>query len=164
MGTPTYEAIATASATTGQGTSQISFNAIPQTYTHLIVVADIFAGSAAELRLTAANASNYVTTFMATGTSGTPSVSSVSSTAQFRTGSTSVVSTGVSSARFEIFNYSLSSRHKPVLYRMGRAAAAQLNGTGIIEMTSGAAIASIGLSLSVDDFNTGTTITLYGVK
>lgn len=165
MGTPTYEAIATFTIASGGSTvASFTFSSIPQTYTNLVLVGDTVTGAAGDIRLTATNASAYVSIVINSGTSGTPTIANITGAAQLRTSEAgNGTGTDTGSVRIEFLNYSLTSRHKPILYRIGRSGRGQANGSGMFEMTSGAAITSFTITSSGGNFAAPTTFTLYGI-
>jgi hypothetical protein len=161
----TYEKIATTTLSSGAVT--VTFSSIPATYTDLRIVAVPTAASAINLayRFNGDTATNYSATFLyGLGSSaGSGRISSYN--ALYATFAGNVVSTPTMWA-IDIFSYG-GSTNKTALFSMD----ADLNGSGAVGRNVGlwrstAAITSVSVYTysGVDQFTTGSTFTLYGIK
>jgi hypothetical protein len=167
----TYEPIST--QTLGSDIATVTFSAIPQTYTDLVLVANLkhsFVGSAAVqlngLQFNSDTATNYSTTYIQ-GNGSAASSSRLSSQAAITILSSMASATSFMPSIFHIFNYTNATTYKTVLFRQGNA---DDSGYG--------AVASVGLwratpaAITIIDFKatstyvwkTGSTFTLYGIK
>ena len=166
MATATYIPIAT--QTLGSASSSITFSSIPNTYTDLrLVVSNAItsAGDNLAIQINGDTGANYSLTNLRG--QGTTAISgNATSTNRVYFDSSSSLSTTVPQAYFiDIFSYA-GSTNKTVL----GAAAADMNGSGSVELTVGlwrstAAITSITVKTDggVNTFNTGTIFTLWGI-
>jgi hypothetical protein len=160
----TYEPIAT--TTLSSAASSITFSSIPGTYTDLrLVVNCISVGSSTGyVRFNSDSATNYSRTnvrgngSVAASGRGTSSSEGVAIQASQATGTNPVLWT------LDVFSYA-GSTNKTTL----ATAANDQNGTGNVEYTvslwrNTAAITSLEIRTTIDNFNSGTTATLYGIK
>ena len=163
----TYEPIAT--TTLGSAASSITFSSIPSTYTDLRVVlvtkttsgnADIY------LRFNSDSGSNYSRTILYGTGSVAGSGRNTSQTYLYLTGTAYPNASYAALVEADIFSYA-GSTYKTLLNKV----ATDKNGAGGVEANVGlwrstSAITSITLTLeaSAQDFPTGTTATLYGIK
>jgi hypothetical protein len=170
----TYEPIAT--TTLGSSASTISFTSIPSTYTDLVVV--VYANASASNHLYARwgngsydSGTNYSNTGMYARSTTNDYGSDRNSNFAFARlnpftygvpNATSTFGTTLVSLQ----NYSNSTTFKVALTRVSGVGASDYAGTeaGIILWRSTAAINQIQFSLPSGNFNTGTTITIYGIK
>ena len=169
----TYEPIATMNGTGTTGGEVISFTSIPQTYTDLVVVANLL--------LTTASGSNTITMSVNTGTgsaySGTVVLSNGASALSSRQTATTVwypqsagyslSSTITTPMVMHIGNYANTTTFKPVVTRV----AADRNGSGITALHVGQFLSTAAINritFSSNEANnfwtTSTMFTLYGIK
>ena len=167
-----FESIATA---TGTGSSDtITFTSIPSTYKHLQIRALAKNSDGADtalgnftIVLNSDTGSNYArhyvrgdgSTATADGRATQTSMQSAQSVAGG--GSTSIYGVSI----IDIHDYANTSKYKTIRYFDG----VDLNGSGRVGLGSGlwmntAAVSSISLRVNFANWNTGTTIALYGIK
>ncbi len=159
----TYEPIAT--NTLASGTASITFSAIPATYTDLVLV---FAGSAASsgtdsisMRFNGDTTTNYSYTVLSGNGSTATSGRGTSTTS---IAGALITSTEQTNSIWNICNYANTTTFKSVLARGNIAGALVRTGVGIWRKTP-EAITSITLFPdSGQNFATGCTFTLYGIK
>ena len=166
MATPTYDLLD--SVTLASSAASVTFSSISQDYGDLIIVWDKFfrAGSNQINTLVAFNgdSSNYSTVYMYGNGS---SAASSSSTAQQRLAWGSIYapsSTNSTQGVVQIMDYSATDKHKTTLMR---ANVIGTNGFGALasasRWASTAAVTSITISSSIDQFAAGATVHLYGI-
>jgi hypothetical protein len=161
----TYEKIAT--TTLGSAASSITLGSIPSTYTDLRLVVSYFSISTQtwmNVRYNSDSGSNYSVTFMRGAAGSTYSGQQTSQSSLSPLGYYGATSTIPAFDTIDIFSYA-GSTYKTCLW----TEACQLSGGGQIYSTVGlwrstSAITSINILAQVDNFATGTTATLYGIK
>jgi hypothetical protein len=151
----TYEPIAT--NTLGSASSTVSFTSIPSTYTDLVLVIGGAASNAQGMFLYFNNdtAANYSRTYVyGTG----------SSAISDRVGDHKVleIGTAISTLTASVMNYSNTTTFKTTLTRGGSAANLTIAEVGTWRST--AAINRIDVTTGTGTMNTGTVLTLYGIK
>ena len=161
----TYEPIAT--TTLGSAAASITFSSIPNTYTDLrLVVTCISVGnSTGYVRCNGDSGTNYSLTLL-NGNGSTASTSRYTNNSNGlgiqtsnATGTTPVLWT------VDLFSYASTSIYKTAL----TTASNDQNGSGSVQRTVAlwrdtSAINSLEIRTTIDNFNTGTTATLYGIK
>jgi hypothetical protein len=158
MATQTYDPIA--SITLGAATASVTFSAIPQTYTDLVIVmfSDQTASSSSQIQFNGDTATNYsLTNISGDGSTG----------ASTRASSASAPSISTSSANdqisiINIMNYSNTTTNKTSIIRTNDASASV--GVRVILWRSTAAITSIRLFSNTSTFTSNSTFNLYGIK
>ena len=156
----TYEPIATYTAPSN--IANYTFSSIPSTYTDLILVAngknDSAGNRALYVRFNGDSGTNYSLTQMqgdgTNATSNRASNQNQSALGNFLNNTTITIS------HFQ--NYSNTSINKTIVNRSN--AASTVVQTNVNLWRSNSAISSILLFLNADNFATGTTFTLYGIK
>lgn len=159
----TYEPIAT--TTLSSAASSITFSSIPSTYTDLrvVLVGTVTSGAAAWLRFNSDTGANYSETYLEG--SGSAALSGMNAPATKLTMvSTFFSTTQPSFVTADIFSYA-GSTNKTCLMEHNQ----DFNGSGYVGRKVGlwrntAAITTVTLSTSGNQFATGTTATLYGIK
>jgi hypothetical protein len=160
----TYEPIAT--TTLGSAASSITFSSIPSTYTDLRIIINCISvgNSTGWVRCNGDSGTNYSLTHIngngATATSGrsTSTSNGLGIQTSVATGTTPVLWT------FDLFSYASTSIYKTAL----TTASNDQNGAGSVQRTvamwqNTSAVTSLEVRTSIDNFNTGTTATLYGI-
>lgn len=156
----TYEPIATQ---TISGTTVVTFNSIPQTYTDLVLVAMTLSGSGGNSQLTVNNDSgaNYSQTLIyGDGTSAVSSRYSASNFLYEVEANYSATAPAIGVMNF--MNYSNTTTYKSIISQGGVA-----NGRTNARVSlwrSTAAISRIDIVQNTANYTTGTTFTLYGIK
>ena len=153
----TYDKIA--SQTLGSAATTISFTSIPATYTDVVMVlAGIYtATNYINVRVNNDGGSNYSFTYLRGDISS--ATSGRNSNQSFGFG----ITESATNAIFQFQNYSNTTTNKTVLFRSGRASDDTRASVGLWRST--AAINRIDLYHdSTNGFNTGTMVTLYGIK
>jgi hypothetical protein len=159
----TYDSIAT--TTLSVGTATVTFSAIPATFTDLVLV---FSGTAAtgstdsiSIRFNGDTATNYSFTNLSGNGSAASSARSSSDTS---IAPALITSTEVSNNIWNIFNYSNTTTFKNVLVRANIAGASTRASVGLWRKTP-EAISSITLTIvGGQNFASGCTFSLYGIK
>ena len=160
----TYEPIAT--NTLGSNTTTITFSSISGAYTDLVLVCQVqrstATGTYLQMRFNSDTGSNYSTTFLSgNGTSAT----------SWRDSNRTDINLDYYAApqnnswtirNISINNYSNTTTYKTVLNRANDAS--QGTDAGVHLWRSTAAISTITLTMPSNDFITGSTFTLYGIK
>ena len=157
----TYEPIAT--TTLGSAANTTTFSGISGSYTDLILVTNVIGTGDLQIncRVNGDTGTNYSTTYI--GGNGTNVVSSRQSSASFMgTDLYFSVTTNGNATILQFQNYSNSTTYKTMLSR-SNAADKGTNATVSLWRNT-AAITSITLYTTSNNFNTGSTFTLYGVK
>lgn len=151
----TYEPIATYTA--GSGQTSYTFSSIAATYTDLVFVINGTANPAQNLSLqfNGDTGSNYSATYM-DGNGSSASSGRVSSQTNALVGA---MYSGQGVNIFSIMNYSNSTTYKTVISRSSYAGSVVASYVSLWRST--AAINSVKINNS---FDTGTVITLYGIK
>lgn len=155
----TYNTVAT--YTFPSAASSYTFSSIPQTYTDLVLVmSTVFSGSATGIRyqLNSDNGNNYAYMRMYGSSS---SLQSDGDTAFTSPGSFGIIDTGINTMVINFLNYTDTNKLKMLL--------AKHSGVNYVDTycscwNSTAAINSIQVSLSGQNFSAGTNFTLYGIR
>ena len=151
----TYEPIAT--TTLGSGTASVSFTSIPSTYTDLFLTIGGAASSAQGMFLYFNNdtAANYSRTLVyGDGSSALSSRSSDHKVLE--------IGTAISTITANVMNYSNATTYKTTLTRGGSAANLTIAQVGLWRNTT--AINRIDVTTGTGTMNTGTVLTIYGIK
>lgn len=154
----TYEPIAT--TTLGSAATTISFTSISSAYTDIVMVlAGVYtANNYVNMKLNNDSTSTYSNTYLRGD--GTSATSGRASNASYGIGFTAG---SPENAIFHIMNYANTTTNKTVLIRSNTASSETRATVGLWRST--AAINRIDLIHdSANGFNTGTTVTLYGIK
>lgn len=156
----TYEPIATYTAPSAQ--ASYTFSSIPSTYTDLVLV---FSGSATatsyiSLQYNGDTASNYSVTLLRGD--GSVATSSRYSTTEIYASISATNTTAINNVIFQIQNYSNTTTFKTNLSRANNAGVSTEAGVGLWRST--AAINAVKVSSPTNNFATGSTFTLYGIK
>ena len=162
----TYEPIAT--TTLGSATGTVTFSSIAGTYTDLVLICNIAqaaGNNSLRIRYNSDTGTNYSRTYLlgngSTASSGRTS-SDVSGYLSETTGSTTLELAVVA----HIMNYSNTTTYKTHISRSNRASSSVDATVGLWRSTS--AITRIDLAMGgsfpANNFATGSTFTLYGIK
>lgn len=163
----TYTPIAT--TTLSGATANYTFSSIPATYTDLILVANFIGASTAGNSLvfrvgngSVDTGSNYSTTFLE-GNGSSASSSRVSNgTFAYAIGSGSSTSTSIPQTNIiQFMNYANTSTYKTFINRGGSPDAILAANVNLWRST--VAINTIQIYIASENFNTGSTFTLYGI-
>ena len=160
--TATYEKIAT--TTLGSATNDVTFSSIPATYTDIVVIcyAKVTTGSAdLWFNFNSDTGSNYSITFLSGSASTIQSVRNTNATKMSVT-NYGYLQTDFGAYIINIQNYSNTTTYKSSLARANTTTNGLAAGAGIWRNT--AAISTIKISPSENNFATGSTFTLYGIK
>jgi hypothetical protein len=157
----TYESIAT--QTLGSATASITFSSIPATYTDLLMV---FSGSATAIsyisfRYNGDTGSNYSVTLIR-GNGSAALSSRYSNITELYASEGATNDTTINNVIFQIQNYSNTTTYKTGLIRANNAGVSAEAGVGLWRNT--AAINSLTVLSPSNNFATGSTFTLYGIK
>jgi hypothetical protein len=156
---PTYTPLA--NVTLGTAATSVTFSSIPATYRDLILIITAQrTGTPVNvgMRFNGDSGSNYSSVYM-TGT-GSSSVSATVSSTNFQLDLYPYPpSSGFNNYIVQMMDYSATDKHKPILVRVNDAGNATEASAG--RWASTAAVNSLALTLS--NFNTGSTFSLYGV-
>jgi len=163
----TYEPIST--QTLGSDTATVTFSTIPQTYTDLILVAEIRSSRAANtgdtmrVRFNSDTGSNYSTTVLQGSADGAESTRFTSATFCYvRVPAATATANVFSPSIWHIMNYSNTTTNKTTLQK-GSIAAVQVEiDTSLWRNT--AAITTIDISAASGNLVSGSKFTLYGIK
>ena len=161
MATPTYTLID--SEVLASAAASVTFSSIPATYRDLVLVVDIpttSGGTSAGLRFNSDSGTNY-SVVNARGDGSSATSAEAAQTAISGPGQS--VSTGTSgNFIFQIFDYSATDKHKPVLTRTNNAAG---NGTQMAahRWANTAAVTAIEI-LSFGTYPTASSFYLYGIE
>lgn len=156
----TYEPIAT--ITVGSPTASITLSSIPSTYTDLIIVGNYvcISNRLSMIRVNGDTGSNYsVTYFGGNGSAGFSGRTS-NDTVIYGPNNNGVNGVGI----IQINNYSNTSTFKTILTNGGAAQSPGNTGGSIGVWRSTAAINSVTWFPNGDDWGTGSTFTVYGIK
>jgi len=159
MPTPTYTALAT--VTLASTAASVTFSSIPATYRDLILIITAQrTGSPVNvgMRFNGDSGSNYSSVFM-TGTGSSAVSGTVSGTNVQLDVYPYPPSSGFNNYIVQIMDYSATDKHKSVLVRVNDAGNA--TEASAARWANTAAVNSLALTLS--NFNTGSTFSLYGV-
>ena len=162
MPTPTYTPLAT--VTLGTTASSITFSSIPATYRDLVVVLNgtVTNNTALQIRYNGDTGSNYSKVHMwGQSSSGQSDASTGDTFFNLR----DVPASGRLFTRVQIMDYSATDKHKTALalntYDPSSFSYNVFTGAGRWANTS--AITSILVFLGTGNFNSGTTLSMYGV-
>jgi hypothetical protein len=159
----TYEPIAT--QTLGSAASSVTFSSIPSTYTDLILVCSIkIAASATAYTLLNFNSdtgTNYSST-MLYGNGSAAGSNQETSTVYMYLAETAFQDSTFSTVIAQIMNYSNATTNKTVLSRANNSSRGTEASVGLWRST--AAINTILVRTNANNFDTGSTFTLYGIK
>ena len=153
-----------ASVTLGAAASSVVFSSIPGTYTDLICTMEAKSDSSApdfQLQLNSDTGTNYSSTGLE-GNGSTASSARQSTVAQIRLSfGIEASSTNPGIGIIHIMNYANTTTNKTVLARINNAS----DGTGLTVglYRSTAAITSVTLKVSSNNFASGSTFNLYGI-
>ena len=163
-----FESIATATGTGSSGT--ITFSSIPSTYTHLQVrwVARASVGGAIYINLNGDGGSNYSAHNLNGdgANAGAQAQSAASNPLIIRNGGISTTSSITTAGIFDLLDYTSTNKGKTWRNLGGQ----DLNGSGLIELASGAwyaspaAVTSISFIHNGGNFTTDSKFALYGIK
>lgn len=159
----TYEPIAT--TTTGGGTTSYTFSSIPNSYTDLILVSNLRAGTATSsysLRINSDSGSNYSNTILYGSSSGSSSTRYSSQTSAYLSywGFPTTASTFATTIT-EFLNYSNTTTNKTFLSKNAFASDGIDTTIGLWRSTN--AIDSITVYAG-NTFASGCVLSLYGIK
>jgi hypothetical protein len=163
MATTTYEPIAT--QTLGSAAANITFAAIPQTYTDLIVVFNGSSTGTAQYFMQVGNGSidtgsNYSTTGLTGNGSSAVSIRYTNDTVGIRADLYATAGGNIKQTMFQIQNYSNTSTNKSILVRSALPASETVACVGL--WRSNSAINTLRLTTS-STFSAGATVSLYGI-
>jgi hypothetical protein len=161
----TYEPIAT--TTLGSNTGNVTFSSIPSTYTDLRLICSAAMVTNPRFLLfyfNTDNSTNYSNTYLIGDGTSAASARNTGQQACYATGSASLNTTvGNSTATIDIMNYSNTTTFKTALARSGNAGIATAAVVNLWRST--AAINQIVIwDYTGENFKTGSTFTLYGIK
>ena len=162
MATQTYDPIA--SITLSALASSVTFSAIPQTYTDLVISASTTVtadnGQATNLQFNSDTGSNYSSTVLYGN--GTSALSARQTNATYANAYNNSSTSGEWNANIiNIMNYSNTTTNKIFVSR-GSSTIYPLTYAGLWRST--AAINTIKLLITTGNFNIGSTFNLYGIK
>jgi hypothetical protein len=161
----TYEPIAT--TTLGSATNSVTFSSISGSYTDLILITSTVGSGTASIplikvRFNGDTGSNYsYTRVYGYGTSSTGSDRSSSTTSMEINDPGNYFNTQITCIA-QIQNYSNSTTYKTMLARSGEQGNAVIAYANLWRSTS--AVTSITIFTPAQNFNSGSTFTLYGIK
>ena len=158
----TYTAIATTTLSSSQTT--ISFSSISSSYTDLRLVAVPFStanGMNCQFRLNGDTGTNYSYTQMRASGS-TITSTRISNDTYFNNLNMGVYTTTPQIYKYDIMNYANATTNKTVLMRFDENTGWAACSVGLWRSTS--AITSITLTAITNQFASGSTFTLYGIK
>jgi hypothetical protein len=158
--------VSIASATGDNTSGTITFSSIPSTYTSLQIRGNITSNSndSVYVRLNSDTGSNYAYHRLRGVGSGAATAAGFA-TQTFAEIMDTTDSSPATGFILDIRNYASNSRYKTLRTFYGR----DINSTGRIALYSGlwqstSAVTSISIIMNSGNFNTGTTISLYGIK
>jgi hypothetical protein len=160
--TATYEKIAT--TTLGSASNNVTFSSIPATYTDIVVICNAkVTSSTADLwfNFNSDTGSNYSITFVSGNGSVIQGARNTNATKMSVT-NYGYLETTIGTYIVNIQNYSNTTTYKSSLARANTTSNGLAAGAGLWRST--AAISTIKISPSADNFATGSTFTLYGIK
>jgi hypothetical protein len=162
--TATYEKIAT-STISGSSTSQVTFSSISGSYTDIVIV---FNGGSVSgpvdvtMQLNSDTGSNYSQTNLF-GNGSSASSSRLSNRTSINCNLVAYISNNFNSNQIiQLMNYSNATTNKTFLIRSNNAAIGTDAIVGLWRST--AAITAVKLFVTADNFSSGSTFTLYGIK
>lgn len=156
----TYTPIAT--TTISSASSSYTFSSIPSTYTDLVLVTNVIATGDLQIncRVNGDTSTNYSTTYLAGN--GTSAVSSRQSNAAFMgTDYYFSATTNGNVSILHFMNYSNTTTNKTMINRANAADKGVMANVSLWRST--AAINAIQLYATANNFNIGSTFTLYGI-
>jgi len=162
MPTKTYKPIAT--TTLGSAVSSYTFSSIPNTYTDLVIIAQVkgTATTYLNLRFNGDTGSNYSRTTLS-GNGSSAASERRSNQTWINTDYNEAIETNFNYINtLQIMNYANSTTFKTVLCRANNAATG--TGTTVGLWRSTAAITSVSIVANNNTFDTGSTFTLYGIE
>jgi len=157
----TYEKIAT--TTLGSATNDVTFSSISGSYTDIVVICNtkVTSGTAdLWFNFNSDTGSNYSITFISGNGSAIQSARNTSATKMSVT-NYGYLETTIGTYIVNIQNYSNTTTYKTSLARANTTSNGLAAGVGLWRNT--AAISTIKISPSADNFATGSTFTLYGI-
>jgi hypothetical protein len=161
MATNTYVALQTQTLTSSA--ASVTFSSIPQTYTDLIIVAQIkgTANTYLNLRFNGDTGSNYSRTVLS-GNGSTATSERRTNATVINTDYNETIETNFNYVNImQIMNYSNTNINKTVLCRPNNAASGSGATVGLWRNT--AAITSVSLVSNNNSFDSGSTFNLYGI-
>ena len=158
----TYEPIA--STTLSSAASSFTFSSIPGTYTDLVLVHSGLGtgGAGLRLRFNSDTGSNYSNTQLHGNGTTAASTRDSSATSMRITYDSSIQTTDVGARVAHIMSYANTNVFKTVLSASARAGSGVDRIVGLWRSTS--AITSVTVLVPNDNMDTGTTLSLYGIK
>jgi hypothetical protein len=150
--------------TLSSAAASVTFSGIPQTYTDLVLVIQGFNttnAAAAKLQFNGDTGSNYSTTWLEGSGSGASSGRQSSDTSIFLYYNGGAATNGISNSIVNINNYSNATTNKTVLSKFGNIAQ---TGSYVGLWRNTAAVTSIVVNAITQNFQSGSTFTLYGIK
>ena len=159
----TYEPIAT--TTLGSNTNTVTFSTISGSYTDLVLICNVTgSGGNANLRMTlnSDTGSNYSTTALSGDGSSAVSNRSSSQTAMLVVQTGASLNGALTTSITHFMNYSNSTTYKTALSRFVSAGSETTANVHLWQNTS--AVTSITVATSTNNYATGSTFTLYGIK
>ena len=153
------------SYTVSSSTTQINFNSINGSYTDLILICNFGIAGGTDnmsMRFNSDTGSNYSVTWMAGNGSNAYSGRYSNQTYVLLDNYSAATASVASVYTIQIANYSNSTTYKTALTRSNTAANATNANVGLWRSTS--AITSVTLNTQGNNFATGSTFSLYGVK
>jgi hypothetical protein len=160
--TATYEKIAT--TTLSSTSNDVTFSSVPATYTDIVVICNtsITSGSAdLWFNFNSDTGSNYSITFIS-GTGSTIQSARNTNATKMSVTNYGYLETTIGTYIVNIQNYSNTTTYKSTLARVNTTSNGLAAGVGLWRST--AAISTIKISPSTQNFATGSTFTLYGIK
>lgn len=155
-----------ATNTLASATGTVTFSNLPQTYTDLILVFQVqrstATGTYLQMRLNSDSGSNYSTTFLYGTGSSAGSWRDSNRTDINLDYYAAPTNSSWSNRNISINNYSNSTTYKTVINRANDAS--QGTDAGVHLWRSTAAINTITLTMPSNNFVTGSTFTIYGIK
>jgi hypothetical protein len=158
----TYEPIAT--NTLGSNASSVTFSSIPSTYTDLVLSINYIAsggGVYSQLRINSDGGSNYSRIELLGN--GSSAYAQKLNNENWLYNSVFASSGNRANALFHFMNYSNTTTFKTVLSRLNAPQNTLVQGT-VSLWRSTSAINSINIQANANNFGTGSSFTLYGIK
>lgn len=159
----TYDSIST---TTASGSvSSVTFSSIPSTYTDLVIVSNIGIVSSDTLiiQLNGDTGANYTRTYLSANGTAANSGKTISETwINLSNQDTPTTNAGGYIQIANFLNYANSNIYKTVIGRSGAATSGTTEAAGLWKNTN--AITSITMRTVSQNFTSGSTFTLFGVK
>ena len=141
----------------------VTFSSIPNTYTDLVLIISAIGTGDLQIngRVNSDSGTNYSTVYLA-GNGASAASATQSGANAFGTDYFFSVTTAGNVSILQFMNYSNSTTYKTILARSGVASKGTMATSS--HWRSTAAINSITILASQNNFNTGSTFTLYGIK